>query len=222
VDGQAWPTFWGRLTHLGSLPSAISASLQHRQHWQPPCSTELTQINLTHTPASLCRMWWLASTTFQSCRRSYVVLCFLRATITGSWSSRANKWPPPRQCFVHWFFYFFLAFPSFLRAVKVISTICFILTLISVLFAAMIYLCVCYFSYFFAGLQIELLDLSRFVAILASRRCTIRCAPYQIALIDDHFSWSMYQEYIGPRHLYDVFPFSFCLPPHMRFIGSLC
>jgi hypothetical protein len=75
---------------------------------------------------------------------------------------------------------------------------------------------------FLSGLQIRLLDLSRFVALLAPLGCAIHGAPYQTTLIGDHFSWSSYEEYVKPRYLFDVFPFNFFLPPLMRLIrGSL-
>jgi hypothetical protein len=50
------------------------------------------------------------------------------------------------------------------------------------------------------------------VALLAPLGSAIRGAPYQTALISVHFSWSLYQEYIRPRYLFDAFPFNLCSP----------
>jgi hypothetical protein len=84
--------------------------------------------------------------------------------------------------------YHFLAFPSSLQVVKAITTIGFVLTFMNVFFAAMVYLWVSYCIYFFVGLQIGLLDLSKFVALLPPLGCTICGTPYQTALTGDHFS----------------------------------
>jgi hypothetical protein len=134
---------------------------------------------------------------------------------------RASECLLPHQQPVCCFLTFF-AFPSFLQAVKAISTIGFVFTLVSVFFVAVVYLWICYCNCFFVGLQIGLLDLLRFVALLAPLGCSICGAPYQTALTDDHFSWSLYQEYIRLHHLFDVFFFNFCLSTLMRLIrGSL-
>lgn len=74
--------------------------------------------------------------------------------------------PPPRQQSVFCSLIFF-AFPRFFGAVKATSTIGFVLTLIGVFFSAVIYLWICYCSCFFDGLLIGLLNLLRFLALLA-------------------------------------------------------
>jgi hypothetical protein len=150
----------------------------------------------------------MASTTLHSCRRLPMVLCFLLATIASS------------QCFAPLFIYLF--FPSFLWATKAISTIGFVLTITNVFFDAMVYLWVYYCSCLFTGLQIGLLALLRFVALLAPLGCATCGALYQTTLIGDHFYWCSYQENIGTRHLFDAFPFNLFLPSLMRLIwGSL-
>jgi hypothetical protein len=66
------------------------------------------------------------------------------------------------------------------------------LTFISVFSAVVIILWVCCCNCFFAGLQYELLDLSRFVVLLIPLG-----APCQTALIVDQFSWYSCKEFIG-------------------------
>lgn len=162
----------------------------------------------------------MTSSAFYSYRRTLVVICFFLATIVGVWSERAGERLKPRQQLMCCSLAFFFVFPSSLQVVKTITTIGFVLTLMSIFFAAVAYLWVRYCSYFFVRLQIGLLNLLKFVALLPPLGCTIRSAPYQIALTGDHFSWSLYQEYIGPRHLFDAFPFNFYLLPLMRFSRS--
>jgi len=128
---------------LGSLRSALPLAASPSGYHAPSnlggaCPTRQHEDN----PASRV----MASTAFHNCRQSPMVLCFLLATITCRQVASAT--PATSVLFLDFFF----AFPSFLRAVKAISTIGFVLTLISVFFAAVVYLWVCYYSCFFAKL----------------------------------------------------------------------
>ena len=51
--------------------------------------------------------------------------------------------------------------------------------------------------------------------------CTIFGAPCQTTLIGGQVSWSSCQENIGPYHLFDAFPFNFCLLILMGLIWGL-
>lgn len=111
-----------------------------------------------------------------------------------------------------------LVFPSLLRAVKAIFTLGFILTFISVFSAAVVHLnlgvhAIAVIS--LLGYDLGFSDLSRFRALLVPLGCTIRGVPYQIPLIGNHFSWSLYQKYIGLHYLFVAFLFSFYLPTLM-------
>jgi hypothetical protein len=70
------------------------------------------------------------------------------------------------------------AFPCLLLVVKAISTIGFILTLIIIFFVVVVFLWVCYCNCFFVGLQIELLDILKFVALLAPHQRLLGGHPY--------------------------------------------
>jgi nucleoside recognition membrane protein YjiH len=51
--------------------------------------------------------------------------------------------------------------------------------------------------------------------------CTISGAPCRTILIGGQVSWSLCQENIGPHHLFDAFPFNFCLVILMGSIWGL-
>jgi hypothetical protein len=140
-------------TRYSSVIWAPSASLCHQSLLHPVTTCQSVShtclqvdftckcVSQTHRRVDNPAPCVTASTAIHSCCRSPMVLC---------------EWPPPRQQPVYCSLIFF-AFPSFLWAVKDITTIGFILIIINVFFAAVVYLWVCYCSCFFAGLQIGLL-----------------------------------------------------------------
>jgi len=58
--------------------------------------------------------------------------------------------------------------------------------------------------------------------LLVPLNYAVHVMPCQIALIDNQFSWSSFQENIEPRHLFDAFIFIYFLPELMRLIEVFC
>lgn len=104
ADGPAWQTLWGKSTPLGSLPSAISARLQHHQlqQQQQLRITELTQNQLGRTS-----------------------LCFLLHILYHTWGS-SNISPTCDVCwiFASFSFWIFSSIYLFFSSISFIKIVC--------------------------------------------------------------------------------------------------
>jgi hypothetical protein len=78
------------------------------------------------------------------------------------------------------------------------------------------------------GFELFLINVFFVVVVVATLKvycnnslgCTIYGAPSQTTFLGGQSSW-LYQEAIGSRHLFDAFPFIFCLSTPIRTFWSL-
>jgi hypothetical protein len=134
-----------------------------------------------------------SSAVFHRYNQPHVVVLSPLVIFAGDWfSSTATLLPTPqRQMSMFYSLFLFVFF--FFQAVKAIFTFGFVLTFISIFLLKWFHIWVCYCSYFFARLQFEFSNLSRFGAFLTPLSYIIRGVPHKIAFSCDHFSWSLYQ-----------------------------